>query len=197
MTEESRKSYHHGDLRKALVKAGREILETQGRQALTLRACAKEAGVSHAAPQHHFANASVLLSEIAASGFVDFVAELDEAAGAVSTPPERVIAMGLRYFKFAQEHPALYKIMFAGDEALEWHDSLKTAKHAAWVQLSDAVSQVVDCKAPVHGAMLVWSIVHGFSMLASTQAVPPSVTLQESLRPMLESAVAGLLSSGA
>ena len=77
MAKKTTKAYHHGDLREALIKAGRAILEKDGVEALTLRACARKAGVSHAAPQHHFASINDLLAEIAATGFEDFVKALD------------------------------------------------------------------------------------------------------------------------
>ncbi len=192
MNKINTRTYHHGDLRAAMVRAGREILETEDRQALTLRACARRAGVSHAAPQYHFANVSKLLGEIAATGFVDFVAALDAAADEFSDPSARLVAMGLRYFQFSREHPALYKVMVAGSEPSDTPESLRAARHAAWNQLFDAVQKVKSGQNVETGAMLVWSLVHGFSMLAGSLAMPPIRDWERDLRPMLEVAVAGL-----
>ncbi|MDQ8732766.1 TetR family transcriptional regulator, partial [Bradyrhizobium sp. LHD-71] len=72
--------YHHGSLHEALLKAAETILERDGLPGLTLRAAAREAGVSHAAPTHHFGDMSGLLSELAASGFRTFAAALKAAA---------------------------------------------------------------------------------------------------------------------
>ena len=69
-------SYHHGSLREALLQAAERILERDGIKGLTLRAAAREAGVSHAAPKNHFGDLSGLLSELAAVGFERFVATL-------------------------------------------------------------------------------------------------------------------------
>ena len=65
----TKSSYHHGDLREALLVAAEEILDEEGVQSLTLRACTRRAGVSHAAPKHHFADVAELLSEVAARSF--------------------------------------------------------------------------------------------------------------------------------
>src|ERR1700757_5120858 len=75
-------SYHHGDLHDALLKAAETVLERDGVQGLTLRAAAREAGVSHAAPTHHFGDMTGLVSELAAIGFRQFNAAMAEACGA-------------------------------------------------------------------------------------------------------------------
>src|SRR5215216_1547123 len=112
MAKKTAKTYHHGDLREALIKAGRAILEKDGIEALTLRACARKAGVSHAAPQHHFAGINDLLADIAATGFEDFVSSLDKAAARAPSPVEKLKAMGQGYVAFARERPAVYQLMF-------------------------------------------------------------------------------------
>src|SRR5215467_776183 len=71
--------YHHGDLRAALIRAGLAILAEEGVQALTLRAAARRAGVSHNAPYRHFADKEALLAAIAEEGFIDLAARVEEA----------------------------------------------------------------------------------------------------------------------
>src|SRR5262245_30775541 len=106
-------AYHHGDLREALVTAATALLEEQGLSGFTLRQCARRAGVSHAAPAHHFAAADDLLAEIAARGFERFVARLGKAADQVEGPPlARLEAMGHAYVAFAIANPAVYGLMF-------------------------------------------------------------------------------------
>ncbi len=87
----TRRPYHHGDLRAAMLQAAEAILNRDGLGALTLRAAAREAGVSHAAPPHHFGDLSGLLSELAASGFVRFRAHLVVAADAAGDDPQTVV----------------------------------------------------------------------------------------------------------
>jgi len=101
------KKYHHGDLPTALVNAARSLLVQFGIQSLTLRACAREAGVSHAAPLHHFANLDELLCAVAASGFEDFCIALDQGIKSTDNPEDQLAAMGLAYCRFAQQNPAL------------------------------------------------------------------------------------------
>src|SRR5437588_11843429 len=78
--------YHHGALRNALLEAAERVLERDGLAGLTLRAVAREAGVSHAAPTHHFGDLTGLVSELAAIGFRQFNAAM-AVAGAVGTSP--------------------------------------------------------------------------------------------------------------
>src|SRR5258708_10545516 len=79
--------YHHGDLHEALLKAAEQVLERDGLPGLTLRAVAREAGVSHAAPTHHFGDLTGLLSELAAIGFRQFGAAMAAAAPSAAPPP--------------------------------------------------------------------------------------------------------------
>src|SRR6266699_3781307 len=93
--------YHHGALRDALLKAAERVLERDGLAGLTLRAVAREAGVSHAAPTHHFGDLAGLVSELAAIGFRQFNAAM-AAAGATGTMPiEKAMARAKAYVAYA------------------------------------------------------------------------------------------------
>lgn len=186
MKPQTPKSYHHGGLRLALIDAGRAILEEEGLDALTLRACARRAGVSHAAPQHHFATLADLLSEIAATGFEDFVTALDRAAANATTPPERLIAMGWGYIAFAEARPAIFHLMFGAKIAAP-SARLGAAMNAAWEQLAGCVTQIAKPARVVAGATLVWSLVHGFAMLRLAQRLPPIEGSETALAAMIES----------
>ena len=185
MAKKTAKTYHHGDLREALIKAGRAILEKDGIDALTLRACARKAGVSHAAPQHHFASVSDLLAEIAATGFEDFVEALDNGAARAPSPVEKLKAMGLSYVAFARERPAVYQLMF-GIAAPLASDRLQAAKKAAWEQLSNTVAEAAGPEDKEAKAMQVWSTVHGFSMLIISQKLPSIVSISAALKRVVE-----------
>jgi AcrR family transcriptional regulator len=102
--------YHHGDLRRALILAAERILEREGPQALSLRAVAREAGVSPAAPYHHFKDKSDLLNAIAEAGF-QALGEAIKGAVAADTAA-KMTTMGVAYVKFARENPALYRVMY-------------------------------------------------------------------------------------
>ncbi len=185
MTKTRPKNYHHGDLREALIKAGRLILEEQGIAALTLRACARKAGVSHAAPQHHFATVAELLAEIAASGFEDFVAALDKGSANAPGPRERLKAMGRSYIAFAHANTAIYKLMFAAEVPLK-SERLQFSMKAAWNQLVVAVAAVHGSENVEATAARVWSLVHGFSMLTTTRRLPPTVDQDDALEALLQ-----------
>src|SRR5882724_5746123 len=101
--------YHHGALRDALLQAAERVLEREGLAGLTLRAVAREAGVSHAAPTHHFGDLTGLVSELAAIGFRQFNAAM-VAAGVAggSAPMEKALARAKAYVAYAQAHPGMY-----------------------------------------------------------------------------------------
>src|SRR3984893_8151231 len=104
--------YHHAALRDALLQAAERVLERDGLQGLTLRAVAREAGVSHAAPTHHFGDLAGLLSELAAIGFQQFNVAMAEA-GAVHGPPiETGMARARAYVGYAQAHPGMSGFVF-------------------------------------------------------------------------------------
>ena len=181
----SDKHYHHGDLRSALVAAARTILERDGLSALSLRACAREAGVSHAAPLHHFRNLAELQSAVAASGFDDFVAFLDAQSGSAETPGDRLLAMGFAYICFSTDHPALYRLMFGVEASHVKSESLALAMSDAWLQLLGAVADAAGIDGAVEKAVFVWSLVHGYAMLRAPQYFPSTVNPDAELRKSL------------
>jgi AcrR family transcriptional regulator len=103
--------YHHGDLRRALVDAARRLLEAEGPSALSLRAVAREAGVSPAAPYHHFKDKAELLDAVAQEGWGIMEAQMSEARAAASGM-QQLTALGLAYVCFARDNPALYRVMY-------------------------------------------------------------------------------------
>lgn len=103
--------YHHGDLRRALIEAALAIIDREGVDALTIRRLAKEVGVSHAAPAHHFADKQAIVLAVATEGFRilgDHMRKLPE----IDDPKERLTALGRGYLRFAFDHPAYYRVMF-------------------------------------------------------------------------------------
>lgn len=111
VTSEAR-PYHHGDLSRALIEAARRILETEGPAALSLRAVAREAGVSPAAPYHHFKDKGELLDAVAHEGWTALDAALSEARAKAADSKERMTSLGVAYVRFARDNPALYRVMY-------------------------------------------------------------------------------------
>jgi AcrR family transcriptional regulator len=165
------RAYHHGDLKAALLGEAEAILERDGIQALTLRATARAAGVSHAAPTNHFGDLTGLLSELSAVGFNRFSAALTAAMDAAGDDPRtRSNAMGVAYVAFARTHPGLFVLMFRGERLDATRPALREAldasrralRAAGGVAASDTIKPSLQTAAQ---AAARWSLVHGFAML--------------------------------
>jgi AcrR family transcriptional regulator len=165
--------YHHGDLHEALLKAAEQVLERDGLPGLTLRAVAREAGVSHAAPTHHFGDLTGLLSELAAIGFRQFGAAMAAARASATTPPERGMASAKAYVAYAQAHPGMYGLMFRSERLDYSRPSLHEASEASFAGLARGVGasrqeQISEESLSLDQAAAIaraWSLVHGFTML--------------------------------
>lgn len=165
-------TYHHGSLKEALLQAAERILEREGIQGLTLRAAAREAGVSHAAPKNHFGDLAGLLSELAAVGFNRFVATMQGNVRAGDLPDRRMESIGRGYVGFARAHPGLFLLMFRGERLDFTRPSLRAAVDASAGALSGAVAarsgenvEVGLTLAQAASIIGPWSLVHGFAML--------------------------------
>jgi AcrR family transcriptional regulator len=182
-------SYHHGSLREALLQAAERILERDGIQGLTLRAAAREAGVSHAAPKNHFGDLTGLLSELAAVGFGRFVAAMQADVRDGDTPDRRMTAIGRGYVAFARAHPGQFLLMFRGERLDFNRPALRSAVEAASRVLSGTVGarrgEPVEATLTIDQAASIiaaWSLVHGFAMLL----------LDGRLKPLLAKLPAGV-----
>jgi AcrR family transcriptional regulator len=165
----ARRPYHHGQLRDALLEAGTVILDRDGFERLSLRACAAEAGVSHAAPNHHFGNLAGLSTALARLAFERFVAVIAAAQAAEgSDAAARLRAAGRGYVTFAKRHPGLFRLMF-DRHRLDWQDAaLGAAADAAYTQLLETVAPFAPAQERAtldRLALTVWSTVHGYAHL--------------------------------
>src|ERR1700676_4531111 len=131
--------YHHGALRDALLEAAERVLERGGLSGLTLRAVAREAGVSHAAPTHHFGDLTGLVSELAAIGFRKFNAAMTAASATGSTLLEKAMARAKAYVAYAQANPGMYLLMFRTERLDMSRPSLHEAAEAAFAGLTGAI----------------------------------------------------------
>lgn len=164
--------YHHGALHAALLAAAQDILESQGLPALTLRAAARAAGVSHAAPKNHFGDLTGLLSELAAVGFREFSEALRVAGSGEGSLEERFDAIGQAYVRFARERTAMFLLMFRSERLDMNRPQLRAAVEESRAVLGGATAARMgrDPAQPPNDAQLArmvgaWSLVHGFAML--------------------------------
>jgi AcrR family transcriptional regulator len=169
-------SYHHGDLRDALVRAARTIVEKRGLSALSLRAAARGAGVSPAAPYHHFADKQALLDAVAAQGFVSLTSAMEERMAKKTDPNARLDASGVGYVVFAVENPALFRLMFGGGGRQVSADAhLIDARGRAYGVLEAAVAATSpDGVADPFVCLRLWALVHGIATLILDGAIKPA-----------------------
>jgi AcrR family transcriptional regulator len=167
-TPSEQRSYHHGDLRQALVRSALEILSEAGVAGLSLRAAARRAKVSAMAPYRHFADKEALLAAVAEYGFQQLGARL---TAATATAPDRagLAALGVAYVVFARDEPSLFKLMFGPTiEKKSAHPALDEAGCACFNVLRRAVEAAgfSDREADLDDVSLAcWSLVHGLSAL--------------------------------
>ncbi len=125
-----RGSYHHGNLRRALLDAALGLIEKEGAEALSLRAAARQAGVSTAAPYRHFPSRKALLAAVAEEGFRLLGEAMRQAiAASGDNPARRLGESGVAYVLFAAAHPSCYNVMLSPELAdRSTHPSLDTAE---------------------------------------------------------------------
>ena len=166
-----RSAYHHGDLRAEILTEAARLVAERGAEQVSLRELARSAGVSHAAPAHHFTDRCGLFTALATQGFRLLADALSGARGDFA-------AAALAYVRFAIEHPGHYQVMF-NKSLLDASDAeLAAAEAASGAELSHGVAALRDrnAKADPAGAQLAaWSLVHGFSMLWLNDAVNAQV----------------------
>ncbi len=168
----SKEKHHHGDLREALIAAGIALVEAGGPEALSLRKCAARAGVSHAAPAHHFNGLASLKLAIVARGYKIFTETMQAHRQGAGAPHARLLAICEGYLAFARSHTALFQIMFqpfSGDLAqINAPVLAELEKHsgAAYRELAQACAPFEPVSGQAGGTeAMVWSLVHGYAML--------------------------------
>jgi AcrR family transcriptional regulator len=156
-------TYHHGDLKRALIDAALEMLDDEGADGIGLRELARRVGVSAAAPYRHFRGRQALLEAVATEGFQRFSAMM--AAKEADYPEiEQLPAMAEAYVRFALVQPALFRLMFSRSIDKQGNKALHDAAVEAYASLAKAAAREVP-DAPSEAAVIAWSFVHGLSML--------------------------------
>ena len=167
-------SYHHGDLPQALLAAAETVLRRDGLNGLGLRAIAREAGVSHTAPKHHFGDTRALMSQLAAVGFGRLRDAMLQAQHGVTPGRDARLAIGEAYVRFAHTHPELFALMFRNEIADVRHPALIEAQRAAMRVMASTISgselpeSSDGLRLPAAVAVQVtaaWAMVHGLASL--------------------------------
>ena len=163
----TKQGYHHGDLKAVILQHTAELVAASGADALSLRELARAAGVSHAAPAHHFTDRRGLFTALATEGFALLGQALRQAR------PDFVDA-ARAYVRFALEHPGHYRVMFDRSLYDATDPALCTAESGAAAELNAGVGTLADSRAkedPSGAALAAWSLVHGYALLTLNGAV--------------------------
>lgn len=155
--------YHHGDLPATLVRTALEMLDRDDTADLSLRAVARAAGVSRAAPYRHFSDRSALLSAVAAVGYQDLTLSL-AALHPEPSSAEQLADLAVAYVDFALDRPGLFRVMFASGCDAESPERV-AAVEAIHAYLHAAVARTFTTDDPDHTATAMWSLVHGLAFL--------------------------------
>jgi len=174
----SRRPYHHGNLRAALLDEARRVVREQGAQALSLREVARKVGVSHGAPRRHFSDRQALLDALAESGFAQLGDELRRAAaGAGGDFDARMHATAAAYVRFATDDAALLELMFAGKHR-EPSGALHEAADHAFAVVLELIEQgqaegVLDPGPVERVGLVLFATIQGIAALVTGGIVPP------------------------
>ena len=170
-------AYHHGDLRKALLDAARALLREGGPDACSLREIARRAGVSHAAPYHHFKSLEQLLAAVAEQGFMDMDRTMMEAQGAAPPDAEaQLVAVGMGYIVFARRDSSLFRLMIAPEYIGPPQPGSPLELAGPYARLLSGLARLRGLPAPAvcgpdADAHLCWATVHGVAQLELDSAL--------------------------
>ncbi len=163
--------YHHGNLRDALLRAARDLLESDGVDGLSLRALAKATGVTQAAPYSHFRDKDDLLAAIAEEGFQRLALQMAEDATGASSTRQRLERLMVSYIRFAQTNKALFQIMFGRELSdLRRYPTLAMTAGKSYALMSTALANKL--KGDVDARFMtvtLWSLCHGLTTLIIEQ----------------------------
>ncbi|OMH32813.1 TetR/AcrR family transcriptional regulator [Motiliproteus sp. MSK22-1] len=172
MTATAPTSYHHGNLRKSLIEAALLHLQTQSTDTLSLRALARQVGVSQTAPYRHFKDKKALLEELATLGFNRLSERMEAAINLYPLDyPRQILAIGVSYIRFAIDEPALFFLIF-GPKTRDKKDNkvLSEAGKRCFRVLLNTIVTGIDAgvlkqEPPLHMANAAWATAHGLASL--------------------------------
>ena len=186
-----RKTYHHGDLRNALLKAAREVLEERGPSFLGLREVSRRVGVSAPSAYHHFASRDALALGLAEQGAAEMAESLAVAPG---TGNEALLPYGEAYVAFARANPALYRLMFGeGFPAVSHYSrAIRDLRQRSFdIMKRTLEKRLPEAQLPI-AAVFLWALVHGLGLLLIDGQVETSPAPRDLVRQVLRLAGTGL-----
>lgn len=161
-----RETYHHGDLRTAMIDAAEAELTAGGISRFSLRRVAARVGVSHSAPSHHFGDTQGLLVALATRAFQQMLATMQARSAGISDPVDSVTASGLGYIDFALARPSMFRLIF-GSDLICGSPEFDRASEEAFGHFAKAISAVgpkgMDHEALREKVYLAWTVTHGFA----------------------------------
>jgi AcrR family transcriptional regulator len=166
-----RPTYHHGDLRAVILAEAASLVAERGADRISLRELARSAGVSHAAPAHHFTDRRGLFTALATQGFRMLAAALVSARGQFADA-------AVAYARFAIGHPGHYQVMFNKSLLDISDEGLAASEAASGAELARGVATLRDPIAqadPAGARLAAWSLVHGFSTLWLNDAMDATI----------------------
>ena len=173
----ARRSYHHGELKAALIESALALVREKGPRGFTLNETSRRAGVAVSAPYNHFRDKEALLIEIVVLGNHTLEAELCAAVQDVGRDREKLVAVYLAYIAFAERHPDLFAVMFqSGMDKEKYPEVHASASRAFAIGLDVAMRIEQSPKAGEELALAVWTMAHGFASLAAEHAMKGLVT---------------------
>ncbi len=197
----TKKSYHHGNLREALVEAALELLSTDGVDGVSLRKVASKAGVSATALYTHFKNKRELLAVLATRGFEGLTQAMVTHSDAIEDSVEKLVGIAQGYVHFAIENAALFQLMFGKQLSnLAEFPILAKASANSYKMMSNAVAVQINIKNGVNaktsppqiGAAAAWSMMHGLSTLINDGKITPQTSGVDSIEVLVRQ-VGGML----
>lgn len=185
-------TYHHGDLKNALIQAGMQILAEEGLGSLSLRKVAKQAGVSHAAPYAHFKDKQALIAAISTEGFKQLYIQIKKVLETYADEPERLLMeTAWAYFQYAMTETDCFKLMFSStlEKEKDYPDFVALSKEN-FLQLVEIVKICQQGGVLREGAsdlvaVSTWSTVHGFTSLYLEGQISRTVTENKDLKELL------------
>lgn len=198
-------TYHHGDLANTLRLVAADLIGERGAAGFSLREVARRAGVSHAAPTHHFGDAKGLLTAVAVDGFTHLRAASERAAAGLDDPIDRLVAIGRAYVEVSESNPGHCAVIFRHDLVERDDEAYQAAGNGAYDLLRRTVADVAAAVNPdldvEMASRLCWATVQGIVQLHGTMVemaekdglppVPPRGELAEDLARMLVDGLRG------
>ena len=174
-TSATKASYHHGDLRSALITAAVTLIEEKGPNGITLRAVAERAGVTKTAPYRHFSNKQAMIDAVVEEGFGELKARLIAVVDRADEPLARIKQQVISYAKFAVQRPGHYRVMFLSDPPAKADAASAPSAFQSLVDMMvDTIEEaqragLIKNEPALEIALSLWSLVHGLSTAVASK----------------------------